>query len=398
MLRWFLPAILVLMQTACSGPYSTGTVNATDTGRPPTVQVKTLEVENIPEVISATGELLAEDEATLRAKVPGRVAKLYVDLGSRVNEGDPIAELEKEDYDLRLRQAEASVEQTRARIGLGPGNVDTIDPEKTSIVRQAAASLKEATLMYNNANELFKKGIVSNVDFQRADVALQGAEARRQAAIEEVYRTIAEIRQHRHEAALAKQQLSDTVIRAPFRGAITQRIATLGEYLAVNAPAVVLVRWHPLRVRLSVPERQAYKVKAGQRIDLTLAGQATPQPGHVVRISPAIEAQNRSLTVEGEAPNEDGRLRAGSFVEATIVVNPDARGIAVPMRAILSFAGVDRVFAVSGNSLENRQIRQGRRLSGERVEVAEGLKPGDRIVLEPSDRFTPGMKVEVAGR
>lgn len=252
--------------------------------------------------------------------------------------------------------------------------------------------------MYNNASELFKKGIVSNVDFQRADVALQAAEARRQAAIEEVYRTIAEIRQRRHEAALARQQLSDTVIRAPFRGAITQRIATLGEYLAVNAPAVVLVRWRPLRIRLSVPERQAYKVKAGQRIDLTLAGQAALQPGRVVRISPAIEAQNRSLTVEGEAPNEDGRLRAGSFVEATIVVNPEARGIAVPVSAVLSFAGVDRVFTVSGNSLRDLQVRQGRRLAGERVEIAEGLKPGDRIVLDPSDRFTPGMKVEVADR
>ncbi|MBV6434558.1 MAG: Multidrug resistance protein MdtA [Bryobacteraceae bacterium] len=398
MFPWILPVILVLVQAACSGPYSTPSVNATGAARPPAVRVKTLEVENIPEVISATGELLAEDEATLRAKVPGRVAKFHVDLGSRVNEGDPIAELEKEDYDLRLRQAEASVEQTRARIGLGPGDADTIDPEKTSIVRQAAASLKEATLMYNNASELFKKGIVSNVDFQRADVALQAAEARRQAAIEEVYRTIAEIRQRRHEAALARQQLSDTVIRAPFRGAITQRIATLGEYLAVNAPAVVLVRWRPLRIRLSVPERQAYKVKAGQRIDLTLAGQAALQPGRVVRISPAIEAQNRSLTVEGEAPNEDGRLRAGSFVEATIVVNPEARGIAVPVSAVLSFAGVDRVFTVSGNSLRDLQVRQGRRLAGERVEIAEGLKPGDRIVLDPSDRFTPGMKVEVADR
>ncbi len=176
MFPWILPVILVLVQAACSGPYSTPSVNATGAARPPAVRVKTLEVENIPEVISATGELLAEDEATLRAKVPGRVAKFHVDLGSRVNEGDPIAELEKEDYDLRLRQAEASVEQTRARIGLGPGDADTIDPEKTSIVRQAAASLKEATLMYNNASELFKKGIVSNVDFQRADVALQAAE------------------------------------------------------------------------------------------------------------------------------------------------------------------------------------------------------------------------------
>ncbi|HUQ93821.1 MAG TPA: efflux RND transporter periplasmic adaptor subunit [Bryobacteraceae bacterium] len=396
MLRWSLLFAVLLIAVGCSGPYSPATVKATGAKRPPVVRVRTVELESIPEVITATGELLAEDQATLRAKVPGRVAKVHVDLGSRMNEGDVVAELEREDYELRLKQAEAALEQTRARAGLGPNDGDQIDPEKTSVVRQAAASLKEATLMHANASELFKKGIVSNVDFQRAGVALQAAEARRQAAVEEVYRARAEIMQRRQEIALAKQQLTDTVIRAPFRGAITQRIATLGEYLATNAPAVVLVRWHPLRVRLQVPERQAFKVKSGQRIDLTLEGQAVPKPGRVVRMSPAIEAQNRSLLVEGEVPNEDGRLRAGSFVEGTITVNAQARGIAVPAKSVLSFAGVDRAFVVASGVLVERQIKLGRRLDGDRREVAEGLKVGEQLVLEPSDHFAAGQKVDAA--
>jgi RND family efflux transporter MFP subunit len=390
--------VLSILLAGCSGPYSTPTVSATSEGAALDVNVGTVRVEAIPEIISATGELLAEDQATLRAKVAGRVAKLNVDLGSRVEQGDVIAELEKEDYDLRLKQSEAAVEQTRARLGLGPTDGDKVDPEKTAIVRQAAASLKEASLMFANANELFKQGVVSNVDYQRAGVNKQAAEARHQAAIEEVYRTQAEILQRRQEIALAKQQLTDTVIRAPFRGAITQRIATIGEYLAINAPAVVLVRWHPLRVRLQVPERQAFKVKSGQQIVLNFEGQTLARPGRVARLSPAIEAQNRSLIVEGEVPNEDGRLRAGAFVEATIVVDPNAAGIAMPFRSLVSFAGVDRVLLVKNGVVEARQVKAGRRLDSERIEVVSGLEAGEQFILQPNDRLSPGQKVRVAVR
>jgi RND family efflux transporter MFP subunit len=352
-------------------------------------------MEPIPEVITATGELIAEDQATLRVKVAGRVAKLHVDLGSRVEAGDIIGELEKDDYEWKLRQAEAAVEQSRARLGLGPNDNDDADPANTAIVRQAAASLKEATLVGQNVAALFKQGIASNVDYQKSLVALQAAEARHQAAVEEVFRTKAEILQRRTEVALAKQQLSDTVIRAPFRGAITQRIATLGEFLAVNAPVVVLVRWHPLRARLQVPERQAFKVHAGQRIDLVLEGQERPRPGRVTRLSPAMDAQNRSLVVEGEMPNEDARLKAGAFVEATITVDANARGIAVPLNSVLSFAGVERVFVVSDGVLAERLVKLGRKLGDGRVVITEGLQPGDEIVLNPSDRFLAGQRVQV---
>jgi len=395
MLRSFTAGFLCLFLLSCSGPYSTETVKATVAPKI-TVKVREAALDAIPEIIAATGELQAEDQATLRAKVPGRVEKLHVDLGTRVQEGQVIAELEKEDYQLRLRQAEAAMEQTRARLGLGRNDGDEVDPAKTAIVRQAAASLREASLMHSNASELFKRGIVSNVDYQRAGVNLQAAEARHQGAVEEVLRTQAELLQRRQEIALAKQQLTDTVIRAPFRGAITQRLATMGEFLTMNAPVVVLVRWHPLRARLQVPERVAFKVRAGQRIDLMFEGQAASQPGRVVRLSPSIEAQNRSLLVEGEIPNESGSLRAGAFIEATITVDANARGLAVPLSAVISFAGVDRMFVVTNNALEDRQIKVGRRLTNpDRLEILSGIKPGEHYVVDPSDRFVTGQKVDV---
>ncbi len=382
------------LSLSCTGPYSQQTVTAKADARVP-VRVRQTALENIAEIVSATGELLAEDQATLRAKVAGRVSAIKVDLGSRAEQGDVVVELEKDDYLLRLKQAEAAVEQTRARLGLGPNDGDAVDPEKTALVRQAAASLKEARLMQANAAQLFKQGVVSNVDFQRAGVNLQAAEARHQGAIEEIYRTRAELLQRQQELALSRQQLADTVIRAPFRGAVTQRIATLGEYLAINAPAVVLVRWHPLRVRLQVPERQAFRVRAGQRIDITFEGQLVPRPGRVVRLSPAIEAQNRSLIIEGEMPNEDGRLRAGAFVEATITVNPNASGIAVNRASIINFAGVDRAFVVKDGKLAERIVRMGRRLEGDRIEIASGLEEGAALVVNPTDRFVPGQPVTV---
>ena len=396
MLRWFSGLIIAaIASTGCSGPYSSP-VAAKNPERLATVRTAVIRGETIPETVTATGELFAEDQATISVKVAGRIAKLHVDLGSRVDAGQVIAELEKEDYEFRVRQAEAMVEQTRARLGLGPKDGDEIDPANTAIVRQAAASLKEARLMQGNAEKLFKDGIASNVDYQRAGVALDAAQARLQAANEEVHRSRAELIERRAALALSRQYLADTIIRAPFPGAITRRLATQGEYLAVNAPVAVLVRWHPLRIRLEVPERQAGRLRLDQRIDVQVETFQAPRIGRVVRLSPAIDAQNRTLRVEGEIPNEDGVLRSGSFVEATITVNPQAQGVAIPAPALMSFAGITRVWVVESGALVDRQVRPGRHLAHDRIEIVSGLKLGEQLVLDPSDRLSSGQRVQIA--
>ncbi|MDA1314738.1 MAG: biotin/lipoyl-binding protein, partial [Acidobacteria bacterium] len=161
----FLSILIVLaaLSAACSGPYSEATVAAVAPAAvaPAQVRVERVEEEAIPEIVAANGELYAEQEATLGPKVPGRIAKLYVDLGDVVKAGQVLAELEKTDYEFRLRQAEALANQTRAKLGILGHDDDSVVPEETAIVKHSAAELKEARFIFQTTEALAQEGVLS---------------------------------------------------------------------------------------------------------------------------------------------------------------------------------------------------------------------------------------------
>lgn len=392
---YFVVAALLIILTACSGPYSERKADAKAEAVPISVDTVLAASASLPSVVNANGELFAEELANISTKVPGRVVKLTVDLGSLVKTGDVLAELERDDYQYRLRQAEAQVEQIRVRLAIANQKDDLVDPERTAMVKEARAALEESRIVYDTTERLTQEGVVSRIEFERARARKQGLEARLQSALSEVLQMGSQLSERRAQLDLARQQLTDTVIRAPFDGAITKRVASIGEYLATNAPVVTLVRQHPLRVRLEVPERFAGQIHRGQAIDVRLEGSSLKRTGRVMRLSPSIEAQNRSLTVEGEIPNQDGLLRPGSFVEGSITVDAQAQGITVPSAALVAFAGVERVYLVKGGVLDDRIVKSGRRLTGERVEILEGLKDGDLVVAVANEKMAKGQKVRV---
>ncbi len=391
----FFIVLVLIVLAACSGPYSEQKAAAKAEAPPTPVDATRVQSISLPAVVNANGELFAEELANISTKVPGRVTKLTVDLGSLVKTGDVLAELEKDDYQYRLRQAEAQVEQIRARLALANLKTDAVDPERTAMVKEARAALEESRIIYETTERLAAEGVVSRIEFERARARKQGLEARVQSALSEVLQMGSQLSERRAQLDLARQQLTDTVIRAPFDGAITKRVASIGEYLATNAPVVTLVRQHPLRVRLEVPERFAGQIHRGQAIDIRLEGSTLQRTGRVMRLSPSIEAQNRSLTIEGEIPNQDGRLRPGSFVEGSITVDSAATGMTVPATAVISFAGVERVFVVNNGKLDDRVVKSGRRLTSERVEVLTGLKDGDLVVAKANEKMAKGQKVQV---
>ena len=392
---YFVVAAFLIILTACSGPYSERKADAKAEAPPMSVDTVLAASASLPAVVNANGELFAEELANISTKVPGRVLKLTVDLGSLVKTGDVLAELERDDYQHRLRQAEAQVEQIRVRLAIANQKDDLVDPERTAMVKEARAALEESRIVYDTTERLTQEGVVSRIEFERARARKQGLEARLQSALSEVLQMGSQLSERRAQLDLARQQLTDTVIRAPFDGAITKRVASIGEYLATNAPVVTLVRQHPLRVRLEVPERFAGQIHRGQAIDVRLEGSSLKRTGRVMRLSPSIEAQNRSLTVEGEIPNQDGLLRPGSFVEGSITVDAQAQGITVPSAALVAFAGVERVYLVKGGVLDDRIVKSGRRLTGERVEILEGLKDGDLVVAVANEKMAKGQKVRV---
>jgi len=352
---------------------------------PRAVRVAVAEAGSLPRTVAVTGTLAADEEVVAGFKVAGRVSGITVDLGSVVRKGQVLARLDPTDARLRVAQAEAALRQVRAGLGLPPdGADDRVEVEKTALVREANAVLEEARRNRDRMARLWEKEYIARAEYDASLARLLVAEGRYQAAVEEIRNRQELLAERRSGLALARQQLDDTVLTAPIDGAVRERKASVGEYLAAGAPVVGLVKLHPLRLRVAVPERDASAVRVGQAVRVKLEGDPAEHTGRVVRLSPAIQEQNRTLAVEAEVANRDGRLRPGAFAKAEIVVEADRSAVLVPASAVVTFAGLEKVFGVRGGTAVEKRIRTGRR-TGDRVEILDGITAGELVVVEPGN-------------
>lgn len=389
---WWMGAALWLVAGCSPGsgtgakgdPGGTNAVAVTDGGafRLATVEAKTLE-----RAVAVTGSLLPVDQTPVSLQVAGRIEVIAVDLGSRVKQGDLIARLDAADYDLKVRQSAAALGQARARVGLPvDGTDDRVEAEKSSTVTEAKAVLEEARANRERIGALSRQGILSTSELETATAAFNVAQSRYEEALEEARIRMAQLQQRRAEYEIARKQLADTVIRAPFDGAIQERRANIGEYLSVGAPVVVLVRTDPLRLRVEVSERDAAKVRVGLPVRVSVEGDPQAYRGEVKRLSPAISEGSRTLVVEADVPAL-GRLRPGSFARGQIIIQAESPALTVPSESVISFAGVEKAFIVVDGRAVEKRVMTGDRGKGW-VELVEGLKAGDVVVLAPGSLQT----------
>lgn len=365
---------------------------AADTPRP--VRLVTAESGDLPVTVSATGTLAAEDQVVLNTKVAGRLAELPVDLGSVVREGDVVAVLDLTDFRLRVEQAATALAQARARLGVPlDGSADDVAPERASLVRQAKAVLDQARLQRDRMRKLHDDGIVARSELDTAEADFRVADARYHEAIEEVRSRAALVAERRTQLRIAEQQLADATLRAPFDGAVRERHLSIGGYLEVGAPVVTIVRTHPLRLRLAVPERDAARVRVGQAVRVVVEGEPVEAGGTVVRVSPAVDETTRTVMVEAEVPNQAGRLRPGAFATADVVVEEARPVVLVPSDSVVTFAGVSKVLGVEDGRVVEKRVHTGRRI-GDSVEVLDGVAAGEPLIAEPGN-LTTGQAVRI---
>jgi RND family efflux transporter MFP subunit len=395
-----LSALALMSMLVLSGCQDGPTVGAEESkakpaGPPPReVKVTPAAERTIARTVTATGTLAADDQVVLGTKVAGRLAEITVDLGTRVKRGQMIGKLDQSDFKLRVDQAEASLQQARVRIGLPPtGQDERVDAEQTAIVRQARAMLDDARLTRDRSVKLAQQELIARAQLDTAEAGLQVAEGRYQDALEEVRNRQAVIAQRRSELDLARQQLTDTVILSPLDGIVSVKQASVGEYLAAGAPIATMVRVHPLRLRVPVPEREGSGVRVGHAVTLTVEGDPTLYRGRVVRLSPIVQEQNRTLMVEAEVPNERGFLRPGAFARVEIMTEVSQPVVTVPWSSVIVFAGVEKVLLVRQGKTAEVRITTGRRF-GEDVEIIDGLKRGDPVVAKPGN-LVGGQPVHV---
>jgi RND family efflux transporter MFP subunit len=386
---------LTLLLSGCQNQPAVGAeeAKAKPAGPPPReVKVAPAAERTIARTVTATGTLAADDQVVLGTKVAGRLAEITVDLGTRVKKGQVIGRLDQSDFKFRVEQAEASLQQARVRLGLSPtGSDERVDPEQTAIVRQARAMMDDARLTRDRSVKLAQQELIARAQLDSAEAALQVSEGRYQDAIEEVRNRQAVIAQRRSELDLARQQLTDTVILSPLDGVVSVKQASVGEYLAAGTPIATMVRVHPLRLRVPVPEREGAGVRTGHAVTLSVEGDPAVYRGRVVRLSPIVQEQNRTMLVEAEVPNERGFLRPGSFARVEIMTEVSQSVMTVPATAIIVFAGVEKVLIVRQGKTAEVRVTTGRRL-GPDVEIVDGLKRGDSVVTVPGN-LTGGQAV-----
>ena len=299
--------------------------------------------------------------------------------------GQLIAQIEPQDYQLRVQQAEAAVAQARVRLGLpATGTNDNIDQEQTSVVRQARVLAEEARANRDRLAALLEQGITPRAQVDTAEASYKVALSRLEDAREEIHNRRAVLVQRRSELDIARQQLADVSVHAPFDGAIQEKRASVGEYLAAGAPLATIVRMDPLRLRAEVPEREVPNIRVGQTVRVTTEGDPNVYTGRIARLSPSITPQNRMLMVEAEVKNTNGALRPGSFARAEIVTDDRGMSLTVPTRAIINFAGIEKIIVVKDGKAVEKSITTRRRTT-EWTEVVSGVTVGEAVVLEPGN-------------
>jgi membrane fusion protein (multidrug efflux system) len=236
------------------------------------------------DTIVATGEFVSPVRSELAVKVPGRVLRMYVDEGSRVSKGQPVLELETDYIRLNLQRAEADA-------------------------RRAQAAENDAQNDLSRKKDLIAKDSIPRATYDRSQTNYEQAQAARMSA--------------QAQAAMFRQQLADSTVRSPIDGVIAEKRTDVGQRLGDNTVALVVVQTSPLKLRFRVPEKYLAAVHKGQAVRATV----DPYPGQVFEgkvtvVGGVIDPATRSLLVETEFPNRDGKLRPGLFAR----VEMDSKG------------------------------------------------------------------------
>ena len=311
------------------------------------------------QTLALPGTLQGFVQSPISARASGYLKRWTKDIGSRVQKGELLAEIETPEIDQQLSQAIAARQQ-------------------------AASGLELAKSTVARWENLRKKDVVSQQDLDERRSGLAQATANVAAADANVQRL--------------RQTEGFKRVLAPFDGVITRRNVDVGDLIDAGGsrPLFLLAQTDPLRVYINVPQSYAQLVKTGQPVVVTqaeLRGQSFK--GEVARTSGAIDAATRMMQVEVSLPNREGLLLPGAYVQVSLPLAA-SRALTIPANALLFRADGTRVAVVDAEGrVRLRTVNLGRNY-GETVEVLVGITASDRLVLNPSDSLAEGDIVSVA--
>lgn len=336
-----------------------------------TVTSARVEGRTVERSVEATGTLAAWDEVIVSSEIQGTVSQIKADLGDSVKAGDALALLDQREATLNLEQAKAARQSA----------IRALEREQ--------AKLEDANANFKRYEELFNKGMVSVSQFDNIRTGRVVAEAQLHEAESRVEEASA-----RHD--LAKKRMSDTVIKAPISGEVSRRQVSTGESVKEKSHMFTVVSTGKLKFRGTVAESAVPRIRNGQEVLVAVeAFRDRTFNGRLTRISPALDAQTRTLEIEAEVPNAGGVLKPGFFARGIVLTQKEKSVPFVPEEALYSFVGINKVFVINAGAVTELSVTRGMK-EGQMIEIAgAALKPGDVVAASNLQNLYDGAKVTV---
>ncbi len=354
----------------------------------PEVRVAEAKLQDKTVALTLPGQTAAFATANIYPRATGYITERRVDIGSRVKKGDLLIHITAPDLDQQLAQAVAQL-----------GQVQAAETQAQAQVDQAEANLNLAKVTLARTNALTQQGYetLQNRDNQVANQSSQQATVETARAGVKVADANTKAQQATIDRLKALTAFED--VRAPFDGVVTVRNVDLGDLVnadsAAATPMFTVAQDNVIRVTVQVPQNSAVGVRDGldARVEVPQMPGETFK-GKVARSSVALVSSARTLTTEVDIPNPDGRLRAGLYVYVTTDIPREHPAIVIPAETLIFDQHGMRVAAVEGEIVKLRPIKIERDF-GTTIELRDGLKGGEKLVLNPPTGLRDGAKVTI---
>lgn len=369
-------AVLLLGLTGCRNQTAAQATQKAPAG-PPIVDVVKVVEQPLNVTLSLPGELTPYQTVALYSRVTGFVKTIAVDRGSRVRAGEQLAVLEAPELGAQKAEAQSRLQGAEAQLAAARAKADA----SASTYEKLKAASATPGVVAGNDVVLAQKAM--EADRSQIAAATQNVEAARQAL-----KSVSDM-----EGYLR--------ITAPFSGVVTERNVHPGALVGPTggpgtaAPIVRIVESHRLRLVVPVPEAYTAGVTDGTSLTFTVAaypGQTFT--GTVSRISQSVDVATRTMAIELDVNNADGRLAPGTFCQVKWPVRRTSPSLLVPTGSVASTTGRTFVIRVRGGRTEWVDVKTGL-TSGSLIEVFGDLKPGDDIAARGTDELKAGASVQI---
>ncbi|KQC06043.1 MAG: hypothetical protein APR62_08615 [Smithella sp. SDB] len=321
------------------------------------VRVQTAVKKQVRPYIETTGTLKADEEVMVSSEVDGIVKNIKVEEGYAVGRGRLLAEINQVDYVLDEKRADAAL-------------------------KQAQANLANAKAEFQRKEALFKEELITRQQFD--DISTRVA--------------LAEADLSRAKASLdtSRERLSRTKIYSPLHGMVKEKRISAGDYVRTGSPLFQLIKVDLLKLNFTVSEKEIAGLKKGQEVIFTVDSFPDKKfKGKVTLLYPHVEERTRTLQAEAIVSNANRLLKPGLFARITIYTGAQHDAIMAPLISLMYDNSTISLFVAEGNVAHARTVKTGNKY-GEDIEIIEGLKEKEQVVVAGQNNLSEGVKVNVA--